>query len=108
MDELIEEYERYEPLIGLLSTAIGRWENEAVEFVDFNRNVTALDNGVAVLRTLMDQYHLKTHDFKNEIGGKSMVSMILKGSRKLSKDHSSPYVTALKSALLFFLTQSNM
>jgi HTH-type transcriptional regulator/antitoxin HigA len=56
----------------------------------------------------MDQYHLKTHDFKNEIGGKSMVSMILKGSRKLSKDHSSPYVTALKSALLFFLTQSNM
>jgi hypothetical protein len=43
MDELIEEYERYEPLIGLLSTAIGRWENEAVEFVDFNRNVTALE-----------------------------------------------------------------
>ncbi|ACO79351.1 hypothetical protein AvCA_31880 [Azotobacter vinelandii CA] len=35
----------------------------------------------------MDQYQSKTDDFKNEIGGKSMVSMVLGGTRKLSKDH---------------------
>ena len=46
-----------------------------------------MDSGVAVLRTLMEQYELRTNDFKDEIGGKSMVSMILNGSRKLSRDH---------------------
>lgn len=87
MDELIEEYDLYEPLIELLSASIERWENNAPEFAEFNRKVAALDSSAAVLRTLMDQYHLKTDDFKNEIGGKSMVSMILGGTRKLSKDH---------------------
>lgn len=46
-----------------------------------------MDSGVAVLRTLMQQYGLKTSDFKNEIGGKSMVSMVLNGSRTLSRPH---------------------
>lgn len=46
-----------------------------------------MDSGVAILRTLMEQYQLKTGDFKNEIGGKSMVFMILNGSRALSRHH---------------------
>lgn len=103
MEELIEEYERYEPLIELLSASIERWENHSSEFTEFNQRVAATDNGVAVLRTLMDQYHLKTDDFKNEIGGKSMVSMILSGSRKLSKDHIQALCDRFKiSPALFF------
>jgi HTH-type transcriptional regulator/antitoxin HigA len=87
MDQLIEEYDKYVPLIELLSASIERWEDKAEEFTQFNQRVEALDDGVAVLRTLMDQYQLKADDLREEIGGKSLVSMILKGSRKLTRDH---------------------
>ncbi|MCI5149660.1 MAG: transcriptional regulator [Candidatus Electrothrix sp. MAN1_4] len=87
LDQLIEEYDKYVPLIELLSASIERWEHEAEEFAQFNQRIKALDNGVAVLRTLMDQYRLKTDDLREEIGGRSLVSMILNGSRKLTRDH---------------------
>ena len=87
MDELIESYDEYRPLIEVLAASIERWEEQADEFADFNRRIAELDGGVAVLRTLMDQYQLKTGDFQDEIGGKSMVSMILNGSRQLSREH---------------------
>nr|VVV03636.1 Antitoxin HigA [Aliivibrio wodanis] len=35
----------------------------------------------------MVQYQLKADDLKDVIGGKSLVSMILNGSRKLTKEH---------------------
>ena len=87
MDELIEEYAANKQLIEILSSSIEKWENSSIEFTEFNRHVKQMDSGVAVLRTLMEQYELRTNDFKDEIGGKSMVSMILSGSRKLSRDH---------------------
>jgi HTH-type transcriptional regulator/antitoxin HigA len=87
MDELIESYDEYRPLIEVLSTSIAHWENSADEFVEFNARNSALDSGVAVLRALMDQHQLNTTDFQEEIGGKSMVSMILSGSRQLNKEH---------------------
>jgi len=87
MDELIEEYDLYKPLIEILSNSIEEWENSAEEFTAFNLQIKQMDSGVAVLRTLMNQYGLKTNDFKEEIGGKSMVSMILHGSRMLSRNH---------------------
>ena len=87
MDELIEEYSVYKPLIEVLSSSIEEWENSSIEFSEFNHQIKQMDSGVAVLRTIMEQYELKTNDFKDEIGGKSMVSMILCGSRKLSRDH---------------------
>lgn len=87
MDELIEEYDNYVPLIEVLAASIEKWENESEEFAEFNQRINALDDGVAVLRTLMDQYQLKADDLKNEIGSKSLVSMILNGSRKLTRDH---------------------
>ncbi len=87
MDELIAEYSVYKQLIELLSSSIEEWENSSVEFSEFNSEIKQVDSGVAVLRTLMEQYKLKTNDFKDEIGGKSMVSMILSGSRKLSRGH---------------------
>ncbi|WP_422461695.1 MULTISPECIES: helix-turn-helix domain-containing protein [unclassified Endozoicomonas] len=87
MDELIEDYDRYLPLIEVLSIAIEKWEKESAEFSEFNRRIEALDDGVAILRTLMDQYHLKADDLKTELGSKSLVSMILNGSRNLTRDH---------------------
>ncbi len=102
-----EEYDLYEPLIELLSASIERWENNAPEFAEFNRKVAALDSGAAVLRTIMDQYHLKTDDFKNEIGGKSMVSMILGGTRKLSKDHIQALCDRFKISPALFFNRSN-
>ena len=87
MDELIEEYQLYKPLIEILSISIEKWENSSIEFLEFNNRIKQIDSGVAALATLMEQYGLKTNDFKEEIGGKSMVSMILNGSRKLSRNH---------------------
>lgn len=87
MAELIEEYDLYLPLIEVLSVSIERWENEADEFADFNARIEQLDDGVATLRILMDQYQLKADDLKDVIGGKSLVSMVLNGTRKLTKEH---------------------
>jgi HTH-type transcriptional regulator/antitoxin HigA len=87
MDELIEEYDLYKSLIEVLSISIGRWEDESAEFSEFNRAIDSLDDGIATLKTLMNQYHLKAEDLKDVIGGKSLVSMILNGSRKLTKEH---------------------
>lgn len=87
MDELIEDYDKNLFLIDALYPMIERYEDSASEFKEFNAAIDSLDTGVAVLTTLMDQNHLKTDDFKNEIGGKSMVSMIMNGKRKLSLEH---------------------
>ena len=87
MDELIEDYDEQKPLIEVLSLSIERWEDESEEFSEFNAKIESLDNGISVLRVLMDQHKLNTTDFQNEIGGKSMVSMILNSKRKLSLEH---------------------
>ena len=87
MEELIEDYDLYKPLIEVLSVSIERCEDGSDEFVDFNARIDNLDNDVAILRTIMDQYQLKADDLKEVIGGKSLVSMILNGTRKLTKDH---------------------
>ncbi|XP_051912243.1 antitoxin HigA-like [Hippocampus zosterae] len=87
MDELVDDYDRYLPLIEVLSVAIEKWESESPEFAEFNKAVSELDDGVSLLRVLMDQYQLKADDLKNEIGGRSLVSMILNGSRSLTIDH---------------------
>lgn len=87
MDELVEEYDKYLPLIEALSASIEKWEDEAAYFSAFNRRIAALDDDAAVLRALMDQHQLKADDLKDEIGGKSLVSMILNGSRNLTRAH---------------------
>ncbi len=87
MEELIEDYDTYLPLIEVLSISIDKWEEESDDLSDFNARIEGLDDGVAVLRTLMDQHHLKADDLKSELGSKSLVSMILNGSRNLTRDH---------------------
>ena len=87
MDDLIEDYDTYLPLIEVLSATIEKWENESEDFSEFNKRISDLDDGVAVLKTLMDQYQLKSEDLREDIGSKSLVSMILNGSRNLTKEH---------------------
>lgn len=87
MGQLVEDYEANQTLIDLLFPIIERYEAEASEFQSFNAELAQMDNGVAVLRVLMDQHNLKLSDFKDEIGAKSTVSMVLKGTRSLTLEH---------------------
>ncbi|MBD9646368.1 helix-turn-helix domain-containing protein [Pantoea sp. PNT02] len=75
------------PLIGVLADKIEAYENTAPEFSQWNASLTALPKGVAMLGVIMDQNNLNQSDFKEEIGGKSLVSMIMKGERQLTLDH---------------------
>ena len=87
MDVLIEDYDNNRTLITLLSHSIEQWEDTSPEFAAFNQRIQQLDSGVAVLKTLMDQQGLKAEDLKQEIGSKSLVSMVLNGSRNLTREH---------------------
>lgn len=87
MDELIDDYDNNRVLIEWVANSIERWENKSPEFSAFNQRIRQLDDGAAVLRVLMDQYQLKAEDLKGEIGSQSLVSMILNGSRNLTRDH---------------------
>lgn len=86
MDELIEDYDNNRPLIEILSKSIERWENESKQFQSFNLRIKKMDDGVAVLRLLMDQHHLGVADLP-EIGSKSLVSKILNHQRQLTVKH---------------------
>ncbi|PKE29933.1 transcriptional regulator [Rahnella sp. AA] len=75
------------PLLDIVSNKITAYENTLPEVIAFREEMEALPGGVAVLATLMDQYGLKQSDFADEIGGKSLVSRILRGERKLTVEH---------------------
>jgi len=87
MEQLIEDYDKHEALIDLLCISIEKYENTADEFQEFNQRLSEMTSGVSVLAALMDQHGLKTTDFSNEIGGKSLVSMILNQKRPLNLGH---------------------
>lgn len=108
MEELIEEYDLYKPLIEVLSVSIERWENDAEEFADFNARLINLDEGVATLRTIMDQYQIKADDLKEVIGSKSLVSMILNGTRKLTREHIQALSRRFNISPALFFAQSNL
>jgi HTH-type transcriptional regulator/antitoxin HigA len=86
MDELIENYDYNKSLIEILSISIERWENNAAEFAAFNKRIRHIGSAKAILKVLMDQYHLGTADLP-EIGSKSLVSRILNDERRLTIDH---------------------
>lgn len=87
MEQLIEDYEQHEPLIDLLCISIEKYEDSAVEFKAFNASLNNITSGVAALSVLIDQHNLKLDELKNEIGGKSLVSMILNDKRPLNLNH---------------------
>lgn len=75
------------PLIDILATKIADYENSAPEYAAFNESLAAVPRELAMLRTLMDQHGLNQTDFAEEIGGRSLVNMILKGERSLTLVH---------------------
>lgn len=75
------------PLLDLVTLKISEYENTLPEIIAFREKMNAQASGIAVLRTLMDQYQLNQSDFQNEIGSKSMVSRVLSGDRQLTIEH---------------------
>ena len=84
---LVDRDELDNPLFELLARKINDYENHAPEFAEFNRRLESTPPGVAMLRTLMDQYGLKAADLANELGSKSNISNILNGRRALTVKH---------------------
>ena len=72
------------PLIDLLSRAIEQYESQDEALMTFVSKSEKLPADIALLRTLMNQYQLTGSDLP-EIGGKAMVSKVLKGERALSR-----------------------
>lgn len=88
MDELVDDYDTNKQLIEWLATSIKRWEDAADEFADFNKALSCMEPGIAVLKTLMSQYRLGVADMP-ELGSKSNVSKLLNTSegKKLTRQH---------------------
>ena len=74
-------------LIDIISRAIARYELSQDDITNFNKEADNINQEISVLRVLMDQHNLTISEFKNEIGSKSLVSMILTGKRNLTKEH---------------------
>lgn len=72
------------PLIEILSQAIGAYEEQDEELVAFLEEADATPIDVALLRTLMRQHELTGSDLP-EIGDKTMVSKVLNGKRILQR-----------------------
>ncbi|WED20902.1 helix-turn-helix domain-containing protein [Vibrio sp. JC009] len=87
MNELVEDYDANQTLIDLMFPVIHEYESKSEQFSEFNKAISELNSGVAVLRVIIDQYNLTLSDFQNEIGAKSTVSMILSGKRSLTLAH---------------------
>lgn len=87
MEQLIQDYDKHEPLIDMLCISIDKYEGSSEQFRAFNGRLKQLNSGVAALSVLMDQHRLNTTDFENEIGKKSIVSLILNEKRPLNLNH---------------------
>ena len=72
------------PLIEILSQAIGAYEEQDDKLVAFLEEADATPVDVALLRTLMRQHELTGSDLP-EIGDKTMVSKVLNGKRILQR-----------------------
>lgn len=90
-------------LITLLASAIQRYESKQRDIRLYDAKASALDGGAATLKLLMDSHDLKPSDFEEEIGKKSLVSMVLSGKRSLTKTHIEKLAERFKvSPALFF------
>jgi len=85
LDELTESEAQgpvNERLVDQLCASIKRYEDNAPQFAEFNKQVAAI-TGVQMLKFLMTQNRLTGSDLP-EIGDKTVVSRTLSGHRKLS------------------------
>ncbi|EFU2866136.1 helix-turn-helix domain-containing protein [Salmonella enterica] len=88
--ELVEELlieNPSSPLLDIVCARITEYERQQPDIKALREEMAAIPAGLAVLRTLMDQYNLTISDFADEIGSKSMVSRVLKGERQLNVNH---------------------
>ncbi|HCL5252467.1 TPA: helix-turn-helix domain-containing protein [Salmonella enterica] len=88
--ELVEELlieNPASPLLDIVCARITEYESQQPDIQALRKEMEAIPAGLAVLRTLMDQYNLTISDFTDEIGSKSMVSRVLKGERQLNVNH---------------------
>lgn len=88
--ELVEYLLMYDPdspLLDIVCARISRYEANQPAMIALRQEMESLPVGIAVLRSLMDQYKLTLADFQEEIGSKSMVSRVLNGQRKLTLNH---------------------
>jgi antitoxin component HigA of HigAB toxin-antitoxin module len=70
--------------------AIERYLRSAVPFVeDYEKKEFPIRNVTpeAVLKFLMEQHGLSQYDLAGDLGGQSVVSDVLRGKRKLTRDH---------------------
>lgn len=74
-------------LIEIISKSIEKYESNQEGIVKFDIEANSISQEISVLRVLMDQHNLTMSGFKDEIGSKSLVSMILNGKRNLTKEH---------------------
>jgi HTH-type transcriptional regulator/antitoxin HigA len=82
-----EENDPLNDLIDIISRAIEKYELNQENIASFHNEANNIKQEISVLRVLMDQHNLTLSALKNEIGSKSLVSMILNGKRNLTKEH---------------------
>ncbi|MBW2478255.1 MAG: transcriptional regulator [Deltaproteobacteria bacterium] len=75
------------PLIDLVSRSIENYEMKQDDIRQFVLEAEGKDSGIVALKVLMRQYELSFTDLKQEVGSKTLVSMILSGQRSLTKSH---------------------
>ncbi len=74
-------------LISIISNAINEYESKQEDILEFEKLSNNIEPAISMLRHLIAQYGLKMSDLKEEIGSKSLVSLILNGKRSLTKEH---------------------
>ena len=74
-------------LIDIISRSIEKHELNQVDILKFHKEADGISQEISILRVLMNQYNLNINDFKKEIGSDSLVSMILMGTKKLTKEN---------------------
>lgn len=103
MEELIDKYDSNLLLIEALGNAIARYEDASLDYQLFNLQQNNIDPAVATLKTLMIQHNLKSTDFEDMIGKKSMVFQVLAGKKRLTREHISRLANRFNiSPALFF------
>lgn len=104
IDFLVDSDDIDNPLFELLSLRIAEYEKSAPEFSALNDRLKKTPQGVALLRTLMDQHGLKAADLASELGSKSNVSNILNGRRALTVRHIAALAERFKLPAQAFIT----
>lgn len=74
-------------LLDIISKSVDTYESQLPDVKVFLEAYDNMPKDLATLKVLMEQYSLGVNDFKDEIGSKSYVSMILNEERNLNKNH---------------------